>query len=82
MLFRSVNLHWWYPGYPERDDFDQEGLTSDIYSHESGEHNRADADANHAYMVWSDNRSRSQATRYPARKQADIRLARLPWPQP
>lgn len=78
----GVNLHWWYPWYAEFDDWGQEVLTSDIYSHESGEHNQADADAHYAYMVWPDNRSRSQATRHPPRNQADIRLARLPWPQP
>lgn len=82
----GVNLHWHYdwwfeyweglpggwPPYPH--------VTDDVYAHETGEHKGAYADANCVYLVWPDNRSHSQGTRYAGRRQADIRMARLPWP--
>jgi hypothetical protein len=84
---RWVNLYWWYSWFPEPpddpDDFWRPGdnATYDTYCHETGEHNGAHADTNYVYFVWSDNRNASQQTVYAARRQADIRLARLPWPQ-
>jgi len=80
-----VNLHWWYAWFPEPPEDPEEwelgyNATWPTYCGETGEHNGAYADMNHVYFVWSDNRSASQGTLYPSRKQADIRLARLPWP--
>jgi hypothetical protein len=75
----GVSLDWWYPWWHE-DPVEGPDLTSGAYVNLAGEHIGAYADANHVYLVWSDNRNGSQATLYPGRKQGDIRLARLPWP--
>jgi hypothetical protein len=77
----GVPLDWWYAWWPMYPWGEPEPTWS-VYSHEAGEHMGACADMSHVYFVWSDSRSGSQATRYPGRKQGDIRLARLPWPQP
>ena len=85
----GVELGWWY-GWWDPEDL---GLTTEtlpdgtgLYSHEAGEHNGASADMDRVYLVWSDNRvhwsyqgtnSYVQGT---GRYQADVRLARLPWP--
>jgi hypothetical protein len=70
----GVPLDWWYPEwwgmYPWGPD-----MTGSTYRHEAGEHMGTYADMGHIYFVWSDNRSASQATRYPGRKQGDVRLA-------
>jgi hypothetical protein len=70
----GVNLQWCYDWW---DDDERTGVGC---CHLAGEHIGACADMSYAYLVWSDNRSGSQATLYPGRKQGDIRLARLPWP--
>jgi uncharacterized protein YndB with AHSA1/START domain len=72
---KDVSLSWWYTNW-----WDPFAVTSDAYIHMACEHNGACADMNHVYLVWSDHRSTSQATTNAARYQADVRLARLPWP--
>jgi hypothetical protein len=79
---RGVNLRWWYAWYPKTNEWGEDVLTDATYAHEAGEHLGACADTSYAYFVWSDNRSTSQATQFPGRRQGDVRLARLPWPQP
>ncbi len=80
----DVNLNWWYgesrwPFYvPCLEQWPN--LTDLTFRAMTGEHHGAYADSSCVYMVWSDNRKGSQATAYPNRRQADIRLARLPWP--
>jgi hypothetical protein len=76
----NLPLDWWYKWW-YIDPITGPDLTDPAYRNEAGEHLGACADMSHVYFVWSDNRSGSQATKYTGRKQGDVRLARLPWPQ-
>ena len=77
----GVPLDWWYPGWWPMEPWGPT-LTDPAWAHEAGEHNGAYADTSRVYFAWSDNRSASQGTRYPGRRQADIRMARISWPVP
>jgi hypothetical protein len=78
----GVDLTWWYPSWWPTNDLGEPETTFATYANEAGEHMGACVDTTHVYPAWSDNRTTAQATRYLARRQADVRLARLPWPQP
>jgi len=69
-----VNLHWWYPEWPD----DPLDLAVGIHKNHVGEYNGAAGDANHVYFSWTDNRVRVHQSQ--TRAQSDIRLLRLPWP--
>lgn len=80
----GVNLHWWYDWWPEPDlsvvpnDYHYtDWLCANHYS----EHNGAYANDDAIYVAWVDDRRDSMGTQYAGRKQSDIRLARLTWPQ-
>jgi hypothetical protein len=77
----GVALDWWYDWWFIDPDTGPD-VTDFTYRSEAGEHMGACADMSYVYFVWSDNRSGSQGTAHPGREQADIRLARLPWPEP
>ena len=81
----GVNLNWWYGDarWPESlpPPFgDHPNLTTGGYEAMVGEHQWAWVNSRHVYFVWSDSRKSSQGSYDPSRKEADIRLARLPWP--
>ena len=78
----GVPLGWWYSEWWGTNWLGEADTTHSTYANEAGEHLGAGAAADHVYFLWSDNRNGSQATKYPARKQGDIRLGRVPWPQP
>jgi len=71
----GVNLHWWYPEWPDDEDI----LASPIYASHVGEYNGIASDGEYVWLTWTDNRMQSGGTSY-IRGQSDIRLARLPWP--
>jgi hypothetical protein len=78
----GVNLHWWYPEWPvppppPEIDFN---VSEDTYRGHVGEYNGAWADDQWIYVSWNDNRLPAAYSLY-ARKQSDIRLVRLAWPQ-
>lgn len=85
-----INLHWWYPTWFPEPPADGEDWwygpngneTADTWTHDTGEHNGVSADLQFAYVVWADSRLDSQGTSNPARKQADVRFARIHWPNP
>jgi len=82
----GLSLAWWYEWWPFFEDLGDWDQTYPTYANESGEHNGAYADVNRVYLVWSDNRVRwtyhgtNTNVQGVSRFQADIRLARLPWP--
>ncbi|MBI2946003.1 MAG: VCBS repeat-containing protein [Verrucomicrobia bacterium] len=81
----NVNLHWWYPEWPE-DNLEQ-FRTLPTWSRHVGEYNGAWVDGAYVYFSWTDYRlthlssycqgSPSECTR----NQSDIRFIRLTWPQ-
>jgi hypothetical protein len=71
----NVNLHWWYPDWPE----DVLEVTEGPHRSHVGEYNGASGDSSCVYITWTDNRMRSPS-KYFGRNQSDIRLLRLPWP--
>jgi hypothetical protein len=77
----GVPLGWWYSEWWGTNWLGEADTTYSTYANEAGEHLGACATTTHVYFVWSDNRNGSQATKYAARKQGDVRLARVPWPQ-
>jgi hypothetical protein len=84
----GVRLDWWYEWWPYDPDLDWWDCTEDAYRNHCSEHNGAYADTNYVYFVWSDMRVRwtyygaNTNVQGVSRYQPDIRLARLPWPQP
>jgi hypothetical protein len=85
-----INLRWWYESWfapesenPEDPQAWEPGTNSTVntYAHWLSEHNSACGAATYAYVVWTDNRQTSpRSQRNVARKQSDVRLARLSWP--
>jgi len=72
-----VNLHWWYPEWPEPDEF-SDYLTQPTYKSHVGEYNGVWADESHVYLTWTDYRLQASGTVYP-RNQGDIRFERFAW---
>jgi hypothetical protein len=72
----GVNLHWWYPEWPENPD----EVALPTYVHHVGEYNGAWADDQYIYLSWTDYRSQSRDTLY-GRNESDVRLIRINWPQ-
>ena len=78
----GVNLHWWYPEWPD-DPFEitpipEPGVVG-IEGH-VGEYNGAWGAEQFVYVSWTDYRLVAPTTLYP-RNQSDIRLVRLVWPE-
>ena len=87
----NVDLHWIYDwwfntwpvpdGCPPEECPPQPHLTdAESYARLIGEHNGVYADMNHVYFVWSDSRLLSMGTLNPSRREADVRLVKLRWP--
>jgi len=76
------NLHWWYSDWPAPPPPPaQDGnLPAGSFKGHVGEYNGAWPDPQWVYMSWTDYRLPMTATLY-SRRQADIRLVRLTWPQ-
>ncbi|MBI2946005.1 MAG: exo-alpha-sialidase [Verrucomicrobia bacterium] len=75
----NVNLHWWYPEWPEDTELDQYRTVNAWIGH-VGEYNGAWSDGPYLYLSWTDNRLAASGSLYP-RNQSDIRFVRLTWPQ-
>jgi hypothetical protein len=70
----GVNLHWWYPEWPE----DPDTLAAGTHRNHVGEYNGIAVDATKVYLTWNDNRVWS--AREKLRPQSDIRSIQLFWP--
>ena len=70
----GVNLHWWYPEWPE-DPFE---IAIGTHKNHVGEYNGLAVDASGLFFSWTDNRVWSG--REWLRAQSDIRHIRLTWP--
>jgi hypothetical protein len=75
-----VNLTWWYPDWPEVDEFGDPVVTFATYEGHVGEYNGAWADGGYAYLSWTDYRLQASGTEF-NRHQSDIRIVRITWPQ-
>jgi hypothetical protein len=78
----GVNLHWWYPEWPEPQPppLDFLNKTANSYRGHVGEYNGIATKGELIYLTWTDYRLPSVATLYP-RNQSDVRFTRLTWPQ-
>ena len=78
----GVNLHWWYPDWPDdplvTTPIPQPGVVG-IEGH-VGEYNGAWSDGPYVYTAWTDSRLTATGTLYP-RNHQDIRFIRITWPQ-
>jgi hypothetical protein len=73
-----VNLHWWYPEWPQPGGFPPAQTTGSWAEH-VGEYNGVWAEQSNVYLTWTDYRLLAVGTAF-ARNQSDIRFLRLAWP--
>lgn len=73
--FVGVNLHWWYPEWPDSTNV----IAFGVWKSHVGEYNGVSAGNEGLVFTWTDNRIRRSPISN--RFQSDIQLIRLSWPK-